>query len=459
MNSPQIFDLLGSISTCLSLPFKYGILFVFLKKTLGYSKRLWMFVSFCLIVSASEYLVIIFHLPLYQQILIDNTFWFCAILVLFNSNITAKLYAFVIQAATALLISISFIGLDYTVSPLLLRHLNMVYPVDVFLLLLIDILREILNLAVLYLELKIISKQINFCGKQLEWYQGIYLLLPDFSIYGLSVIFYLVQELKINHREYSLYSIFPSIYYFLPLISLSLLATMAVTAFTFRKMVENAEIKKNDLLMQQQFKQQLNHQKNLETFYKGLRGIRHDIKNHLVCLQHLAENGDMQEIRKYLVNIEGAIAELGSPINTGNPVSDAVITEKMNLAKMNGVQFEQDVMLRENIIEPMDLCVLLSNTLDNAIEACNKITDSSISKAISINSCMKGAYLIIEISNSASTKLQYNSQGIVSSKIDCQNHGIGFSNIQSTVNKYNGIIDIVEEKNTFTINMMLKVMT
>jgi sensor histidine kinase regulating citrate/malate metabolism len=65
-------------------------------------------------------------------------------------------------------------------------------------------------------------------------------------------------------------------------------------------------------------------------------------------------------------------------------------------------------------------------------------------------------YLIIEIINSSSEKLSYNDDKIITSKADKINHGIGLSNIEDVVNKYNGAFDIIEEQNQVTLSLMLK---
>ena len=458
MNSQQIFDFVGFISTGVSLPFQYWISFTFLKKVLGYKKSRWMFVIFCILLTISMWLVQTWCLPLYGQILIDNVFWLVAICILFGANFAAKLFAFVIQASTVLLTSITFIGFDNIMVPFLTQNLNMAYPGHVFALLLTDLIREGMNLAGLWIELKFVAKQIDFQESPLDRFQSIYLLLPDFASYGLCVIFYLVQEFRIEDTKYSLYSRFPHLYYIIPIISLSLLASMLFTTYTFRRMLESTEIQKNSLLMQQQFKQLLNQQKSSKEFYDGLKSIRHDIKNHLICLQRLAENNNIEEIKNYLVNLDGSIAKLNLQIHTGNPISDAVINEKYNIAKRDGIEFENDFILSEDIhIEPMDLCTILSNSLDNAIEACNRITNPSFIKTISIKSCIRDAYLLIEISNSTAEKLRYHNADILSSKFNPEEHGIGISNIISTVRKYNGVVDVVQSERVFTLNMMLKI--
>lgn len=114
-------------------------------------------------------------------------------------------------------------------------------------------------------------------------------------------------------------------------------------------------------------------------------------------------------------------------------------------------------MPKEISVEPIDLCVILSNSLDNSIEACMRISDYSIPKTIWIKSYIREIYLIIEASNTTIDKLQYAENEIISTKSDSHNHGMGISNIKAAIRKYNGVIDIMEEKNKFILNLMFRI--
>ncbi len=146
-------------------------------------------------------------------------------------------------------------------------------------------------------------------------------------------------------------------------------------------MLEGQLEEKKNLLMEQQFKLQLTHSNNIEMLYKGIRGIIHDMNNHVSCLKNLAATNNIEDIKKYLININETISKLDFKIKTGNSISDAVINEKYNIAQANEIEFICDFLLpKETLLEPVDLCVILSNALDNALEACMRITDSNILK-------------------------------------------------------------------------------
>ncbi|MTK11903.1 MAG: sensor histidine kinase, partial [Clostridiaceae bacterium] len=237
-----------------------------------------------------------------------------------------------------------------------------------------------------------------------------------------------------------------------------LLISIILNAYIFKKIIQVKDIEQKNLLMEQQFKLQLNHSKNLEGLYSGIRSIKHDMTNHLLCLKNLAQNWNVEEINNYLHTLGQTIEKLDYNIKTGNAISDAIINEKYNIAKMGNIKFDCDFILpNELILNSVDLCVVLSNSLDNAIEACMKIQDETVDKEISITSYIQDLYLIIEVSNTIVDKLRYNGNKIATTKQDKTNHGIGISNIEMISKKYNGIVDVIIEKNKFILNVMLKI--
>jgi len=323
--------------------------------------------------------------------------------------------------------------------------------------LLINLAMEFVTLAIFFIILKKICDFISFKGKFINLYRSLYLLFPCLTTFSLVLIFYYVQAIYVDGKNYYLFTIFPEIYSIVPLVSISLLLSLLVNAYIFKKVLQGDETEQKNLLMEQQFKLQINHNKNVESLYANIRSIKHDMTNHLICLKNLSKQGNLEEIINYLHTLGQSLGKLDNTIKTGNPVSDAIINEKYNIAKLEGIEFSCNFILPDNFqINPVDLCIVLSNALDNAIEACMKIKDKTLGKKISITSYLRDLYFIIEISNSNMNKIQYNNNIIVSQKDDKDNHGIGISNIEMVVKKYDGILDIMVEKNTFTLNLMLK---
>ncbi|WP_097026501.1 sensor histidine kinase [Clostridium peptidivorans] len=455
MANIQIIDLFGFLSTILALPFHYTIQIHFFNKFLGFKSKTWKCIFFIIPLVLLNILIYKVQSPL--GFVVNDLLWFALLLCLCNGNFVLKLYAAIVPATISLLIYIIFLSFDYRASSYILT-LNTSSILDIFILFLINVARESINLILFFLFLNKISDFLSFKERTVDVYQSLYLFIPCLATYSLILIFYFVQAIHIDNKDYYLFSIFPKVYYVVPLVSISLLISIILNAYIFKKMIQVKDIEQKNLLMEQQFKLQINHSKNLESLYSGTRSIKHDMNNHLLCLKSLAQNGNVEEINNYLHTLGQTIEKLDYTIKTGNAISDAIINEKYNIAKMENIKFNCDFILpNELILDSVDLCVVLSNSLDNALEACIKIQDETVNKEISITSYIQDLYLIIEVSNTIVDKLQYNGNKIATTKQDKTNHGIGISSIEMIAKKYNGIVDIIIEKNKFILNIMLKV--
>ena len=445
MDYNSIAQIVGGLPDCLTLPLLYIIRYYFYKNFLGFRKKpIWLILVSLFLISfnfltidlSSNLLALIFNLLLYLSICF-----------LCKGNFVIKVYSIIVEETILLLFNLSLLPFNFWVDPII-NNINMSFSQHMIINFLRGMTLSILNYAILYFVLKKISSFLKFRDKCLNLSQSLYLLVPCASVYGLAFIFYLIQEVKIDDKIYYLPCIAPKIYYIvLPFISMLFLISIPIMAYTFRNMLESDEQKQKNMLIEQQFTTQLNHIKNIDSIYLGIRKVIHDMNNHISCLKNLADNNNHKEIKKYLHKISSTVDKLDFKIKTGNPICDAIINEKFNISQNEGIKFICGFMIpSKTSVESIDLCVILSNALDNSIEACRKITYPTIEKMICINSYIRGLYLIIEISNSSMEKLRYIDNKIISSKFAIENHGIGLSNIEDVVKKYNGVFDIMEER-------------
>lgn len=456
MEKHQIFQVTQLLLEFLIMSFLYAVKYYFYKRFLGFKCKPW-----CFLLCASLLTFVDFYtmktLSLSLRIIMGDVIWLTVICFLCKGNLLIKIYAVIIEQTVLLLINLTLLTFDFKISPNI-HNINMSFNEHITVGFIYNIINALIRFAILFIFLRIICSFLDLKEKSMNLYKSLYLLIPCLSIYGLALIFYITQEVKIDDKNYYLPYIFPKLYSILPFVSFTLLMSILITAYTFKKMLEGEQQQQKNMLMEQQFKLQLTHSKNIEGLYTGIRSIMHDMNNHLVCLKNLAADNNVDNIKKYLDNIGETISKVDFKIKTGNPISDAVINEKFNIAKAEGIEFICDFMIpKETFLEPVDLCIILSNILDNAIEACTRISDNNITKKICIKSYIRDMYLIIEASNTTIHKIQYDKDKIISTKSDRDNHGIGISNIKTAVKKYNGVVDILEEKNKFIINIMLKI--
>lgn len=208
------------------------------------------------------------------------------------------------------------------------------------------------------------------------------------------------------------------------------------------------------LLMKQQLNIQVKYYKELQKSQKELRNVKHDIKNHIISISKLLSMNKIDSAQKYLSEILNKSNFSKSKIKTGNYIADAILNEKYDKAKLNGIDFRCDISLPKLKISDFDICVIFGNALDNAIEACDRISSPDVYKFISVKSCIVKSYLILEFKNSTINK-NVMTASLISKKENSDMHGIGLESMKAAADKYNGIMDISLKPNLFLLSLML----
>lgn len=201
---------------------------------------------------------------------------------------------------------------------------------------------------------------------------------------------------------------------------------------------------------------EMNHFKAYQNTQKETRRVRHDMKNHMMCLQHLAQLEDLEGIQKYLNNLGSIVEQIDTELHCGNPLIDAICNEKNQLASQYGIRFEIDGQLPETLhIEPVDLCTIFTNALDNCIEFLQTMPEHHRFVKLTFHS--QGEFLFLNFTNPISDK-QSNMTFGKTTKSDSQNHGFGLHNIQLSVEKYNGKMNTSIEKIGNQASFVLEIM-
>lgn len=451
MDKLQIINIIELLSEVLVLPFQYFVECYFYNKFLGFKKEKWKFgICLVLLLMANKFIL---NSSNPAGVIIDITIEFIFIWYLCLGSFVVKLYAVIVKETILLLISLLFLNFDSTLINII-KGLNLSFSKYQFVSFIDSTMSDIVNIMILFFFLRKICSLLKLKDKYINIYESLFLLIPCISVYGIAAIFFFIQQIKIDDKSYMLQYIFPKLYCALPFIAFGLLISIVITAYIFKMMLEGEDEHNKNMLMEQQLK----HMENVNEVYSGIKRVMHDMNNHISCLKSLAYTGNIEEIKKYIDNLNHTVKELDLQIKTGNAISDAVVNEKNLSAKAKGIELSCDFMIpKESSLEPMDLCTILGNSLDNAIESCSRIESKDIPKKISIKSFVRDFYLIIEVSNTTEDRIRYTDGKIISTKLDKFRHGFGIANIEAAVKKYNGAVDIVEEKNRFVINMMLKI--
>nr|WP_289767853.1 sensor histidine kinase [uncultured Acetatifactor sp.] len=201
-----------------------------------------------------------------------------------------------------------------------------------------------------------------------------------------------------------------------------------------------------------QYHSQISVYKMLTEQYRQSERLRHDMKNHIIALTALSRNKEWEKIEDYLKNMEGVILDAGGDL-TGNKVVDALLYLKRKQAEGEDIKWECDMQMPKGCcINEFDLCVLMGNILDNALEACGRMQKDE-SRFINIQARTVKKCFLIEVKNSMD-RTEKLTEGFTN-KDDSQEHGIGLLNVGDVVNRYNGAVHKEAGKGIFVISILM----
>ena len=192
--------------------------------------------------------------------------------------------------------------------------------------------------------------------------------------------------------------------------------------------------------------------KETEDYYGRIRCARHEMANHFMTIKGLADGDHNKELSDYISRISETIEPINLPFSTGNPVTDVVLGDKYRCAADADVQcdftFSFDI---DWGIPVYDISIILSNVLDNAIEAASAVSVPIEKRYIFLRLIEKEKIILIRCENSFDPE----SQDRVKQK-DKMWHGIGLKNIKDIASRYEGGVDTSNDGNTFVISVMMK---
>ena len=199
-------------------------------------------------------------------------------------------------------------------------------------------------------------------------------------------------------------------------------------------------------VLEKQIATQLYHYEQLEKMNAETRRFKHDYINHMKCISYMALNQEYDNILNYIGKLSAAFPASSFLFETGNYIADAILTEKQANSPDNiSIQFDGVI---PTDIDNTDLCIILSNAIDNAVEACCSYGGDKI---INVYGGFKHGYFVFKIKNpTANTNLN---DKITTTKSDKINHGFGLDNIKRALKKYDGYLSTSCEDNVFTINI------
>ncbi len=195
------------------------------------------------------------------------------------------------------------------------------------------------------------------------------------------------------------------------------------------------------------------HYAEVENMYRQIRGWRHDYRNHIQAMKVHAAQGDWEAVRAYLDALETDLAAVDTVLKTGNPMADAILNSKISLARSKGITVRADASVPVALgLSELDLCVILGNLFDNAIEASLALPQDR--RLIRVYIDMKGEQLYISFTNFTAGKKRSKTGGRFRTTKG-EGHGFGLVRIDTVVERLGGWLSRNSEDGAFTTEILL----
>lgn len=197
------------------------------------------------------------------------------------------------------------------------------------------------------------------------------------------------------------------------------------------------------------------HYAEVENMYRQMRGWRHDYRSHIQVMKAHAAQGEWGALCAYLDQLENDLSTVDTVVKTGNPMADAILNSKISLARSKHIQVRADASVPVALdISELDLCVILGNLFDNAIEASLALPEEE--RLIRVYIEMKGEQLYISFTNLTAAGKREKREGRFRSTKG-EGHGFGLVRIDAIVERLGGWLSRNSEEGAFTTEILLPV--
>lgn len=351
----------------------------------------------------------------------------------------------------------------YFILVLMTKYFNEKEWLQFFCYLLFEVLYCVLQGILLHFMVRLIHriyirKEENVTKKEL----GL-LLLPLFSVLVGRFILAFVVDVYLRDTGQYIWNVHGEYEWLKIIYQVVSFSAVLLTLVVYQKIREAKQREKEDAVLLEQQRRIEIHIREVEGLYREVKGLRHDMGNHVVVLENLFLNHEGEELKQYFKKLKEELLMAQDSLGgygggSKNPVTDIVLAEKKRQAKEEGIAFESGFHYPQDAgLNAFDISVILNNSLANALEAA-RTCDIPYVK---IRSWRRRKAFMIEVENNFSGTLKTTGDGELpqSTKQDEEQHGFGLANIRRVAQKYYGDVDIVQEGERVRLNVMLMLRT
>ncbi len=206
--------------------------------------------------------------------------------------------------------------------------------------------------------------------------------------------------------------------------------------------------------LQEEVSQHMQQEEEVRSLHQNVRQLKHDMKNHLMVIASYLNEENLEQAKQYTSEILGKLNAMHSYIETGNTLLNHIINEKLAYARTRQISVKAEIEnLQFKVLPSIDFSALLSNLLDNAIEALIKEEADKRELHVTIVKCR--GYETICVKNRVSNSVLKQNPLLTSTKEEKETHGLGVLKMKEIVSQCGGMYDIYEEENLFCVKVFI----
>lgn len=198
---------------------------------------------------------------------------------------------------------------------------------------------------------------------------------------------------------------------------------------------------------------QNNYAESIQQQADALQRMRHDWKQHLSVVQMMLSENEVERAKNYLHSYQNREIPLNLHVRSSNPYLDALLHVKFTVAREYGIQVDLNCQAEFDGYSDVELCNLVGNLMDNAIEACQEIPEHMRRIRLTIHG--NAERLMIETANTVKAPVTMQNPHMKTNKKDGVKHGYGLKTIRSIVRHYHGDLDYYDEDGLFHMQVVL----
>lgn len=220
------------------------------------------------------------------------------------------------------------------------------------------------------------------------------------------------------------------------------MASLFCILFAYKRLLQSFRLSTELSLLEQEEHSLNQYVEEAKARYEKTKSFRHDIKNHITVVKELLQKGEPEEALAYIGDMDRMAEEFSFPCSTNRPVVDILVGNKLGIARSMGIDVCCSLLLPDPCgLRDIDICIILSNALDNAIHACKNMDDNE-EKYIRMTGRIQGDFLFMEIENS------FRGDSL-------PKKGTGLSNIKAVAEKYHGAMSVKTHGTVFILHVLL----